>query len=174
MKVSLDQLRCGPQHRLGLSFKEQLQSTEAVKPVVGELVVSLDAWGVRLFGAVKTLLKLSCHRCLKPYFQSLDLEIDERFVYGSEKAEPRERELNRDDFVEPVPADGMLDITDIVYQAVTLATPSYCLCGQDCPGPARAVSSGNQALAEAGGTSEKLVDPRWENLKTLFPNEETG
>ncbi|HEY9871374.1 MAG TPA: DUF177 domain-containing protein [Candidatus Obscuribacterales bacterium] len=174
MKVTVDELRGSPQHRLAVSFKEHLAGTEAVKPVLADMVVCLDSCGVRLTGRARTLLKLSCHRCLRPYFQSLDIELDERFVYQSQEPAPRERELTRDDFVEPLPADGVLDISDVVYQAVTLATPTYCLCGEECPGPPVATQPGAPEAAEAAAAPGKPVDPRWQNLKTLLPNEETG
>lgn len=174
MKVTLDELRASPQHRLALTFKENLEGTEAVKPVVGGLVASIDVCGVRLSGWVKTLLKLSCHRCLKPYFQNLDIDVDERFVHDSGQEVPPQRELNRGDFVEPIPANGVLDITDVVYQAVTLATPTYCLCGEECPGPPVQHDPDSNAASEPAGEATKPVDPRWENLKTLFANEETG
>jgi uncharacterized protein len=174
LKVTLDELRASPQHRLAVSFKEHLAGTEAVKPVLADMIVCLDPCGVRLTGRARTLLKLSCHRCLRPYFQSLEIELDERFVYQSQEPAPRERELTRADFVEPLPADGALDITDVVYQAVTLATPTYCLCGEECPGPPVASQAGATDASEATVEPAKPVDPRWQNLKTLFPNEETG
>ena len=156
-----------------ITFKENLPDLDAVKPVVGELHVVAGSSGLRLTGLVKTLLKLHCHRCLRPYFQSLSLDIDEWFVYQADTGAPRDRELRKRDFVEPIPPDGMLDISDIVYQAVTLAVPSYCLCGEECPGPPlsdKLDQQGSLGLAKEDGSR---TDPRWENLKTLFPKEET-
>ena len=133
MKVSLEELSTLPQPKLSISFKEVLSGLDAVKPVVGELVISASATGMRLSGRVQTLLKLQCDRCLKHYFQSLSVEIDERFVIQDlgdqfQKQAPRDRELSYKDFVEPLPEDGKLDISDVVYQAVTLAKPTACLC----------------------------------------------
>lgn len=173
MKVSIDDLEGQPQQRLLYSFKESLEGLDAVKPVVGDLTLSLGPWGVRVSGRVQTLLKLTCDRCLRPYFQSLNVEIDERLVYKSKDAQvPRERELSRDDFVEPIPEDGVLDISDIVYQAVTLAAPTYCLCGAECPGPPTAEESGKSLGQDK--PERPAEDPRWKNLKTLFPSEGSG
>lgn len=154
---------------MGITFRETLSGLAAVKPVVGELTLWCDASSVRLCGRVNTLVRMDCDRCLRPYFQSLLVDIDERFVERTLAEAPRERELKRDDFVEPLPADGILDIDDIVYQAVTLATPAYGLCGPDCPGPPGLEKGEEKALPPEGGG-----DPRWQNLKTLFPNSETG
>lgn len=171
MKVSLDSIKALPQQRMRIRFKEDIAGIDAVKPVVGELEVTADSVGVRLSGSVKTLLKLKCDRCLGPYFQSLFVELEERFVYQAEGLVSKDKELRAADFVEPVPEDEHLDITDLVYQAVTLSTPSYCFCGDSCPGPEvpeKADGAVSYGVAGEGGR----IDPRWENLKTLLPNEE--
>lgn len=175
MKISLDELRGQPQQRLLLGFKENLEGIEAVKPVIGDITVVLSSWGVHLSGRIQTLLKLTCHRCLRHYFQSLVVDLDERLVDQADVLDqPRERELCRDDFVEPIPPDGVLDISDIVYQAVTLATPTYCLCGEDCPGPPKAETLQPETSLGRDKQGDSREDPRWKNLKTLFPNEDSG
>lgn len=188
MKISYDDLKTMPTGRLDFSFNENLAGLDAVKPVVGDLTASVSAAGMRLSGTVKTLLKLSCHRCLRPYFQALTVDIDERFVNLVEYAdyagaETKERELKTDDWFEYLPEDGCLDISDVVYQAVTLATPTYCFCGEECPGlpekEARTgagseVSTGVKAASSDQELDEKSIDPRWKNLKTLFPKGKSG
>ncbi len=80
MKVQVDDLKGLPHHRLDFVFREDLSETQAIKPAVGELSAMWSASGVRVEGQIKTLLKLNCDRCLNPYFQSLSIDIDERFV----------------------------------------------------------------------------------------------
>jgi uncharacterized metal-binding protein YceD (DUF177 family) len=179
LKVSIDDLRSLSQSRLGISFKEDIAGLDAIKPVVGELTVAASSTGMHLSGRVQTLLKLNCDNCLRPYFQSLTVDIDERFVVAElDKAAggARERELSASDFVEALPADGSLDITDVVYQAVTLATPSHCTCGEQCPGPQMphaAKKAGSLRGNKKSAAESDRVDPRWKNLKSLFPKEET-
>lgn len=163
-----------------MSFKESIDDLNAVKPVLGELTASASSTGIRVTGSVQTLLKLTCHRCLRPYFLSLNIPVEEFIVENGSKEEPerspREKELTADDFVEVLSEDGILDITDLVYQAVTLATPVSCFCGEDCPGPAfpdSKTKSGSLAASKEKDSQEDRIDPRWKNLKTLFPNEET-
>lgn len=179
MKISIDELRNLPNPRLNISFREEIEELQTVKPVLGELVVSASSLGMRLTGTVQTLLKLTCHRCLRPYFLNLSIPIEEDFVEaGIEDDEdvPRDRELLAGDFHEALSEDGILDITDVVYQAVTLATPVSCLCGESCPGPAfpdGEAESGSLAGGKKAPEEHKKIDPRWKNLKTLFPKEET-
>jgi uncharacterized protein len=179
MRISLDELRTYPQHKAIVDFKENIDELDAVKPVLGEISISLNQSGVRVSGKVQTLLKLSCHRCLRPYFQTMLVELDERFVYASLLETPRERELRGgDDFVEVIPKDGIIDISDVIRQAITLATPTYCLCGEECPGlPQKSSAADKTSLAEdknQGKSQEKRIDPRWKNLKTLFSTDEKG
>ncbi|MBK9145898.1 MAG: DUF177 domain-containing protein [Candidatus Melainabacteria bacterium] len=182
MKISVDELNALAQKRLRLSYSEALPVDGAVKPVVGELSIAGGVGGVRLTGHVKTLLKLTCQTCLRPYFQSIAVELDEQFssrAYADEESQ-KEKELTRDDFYEVLPADGILDIDDIVYQAVTLACPVYCRCGDDCPGPPKAQKAavgGALEPEEGDGGAPEMIDPRWKNLKSLFPkadNEENS
>jgi uncharacterized metal-binding protein YceD (DUF177 family) len=183
LKVSLEDLRALPQQRLRVDFNESLPNSEAVKPVLGELLISASASGAQVAGKIQTLLKLGCHSCLKPFFQALSLDLDERFVYEDylrEKNEDnRERELLKEDFVEAIPYLGVIDISDVVYQAVTLATPTYCSCGPDCAGPPKTKSAVQQGELTMGAALDvksrepDLVDPRWKNLKTLFSNEDS-
>ena len=178
MKVSIEDLKALPQRRLTLEFKEDLAGLGAIKPVVGELTLIWSSSSVQLSGCVKTLLKLHCDRCLRPYFQSLTVDLEERFIPADLAEADREphRELQKNDFVELLPADGLLDISDVVYQAVTLATPSYCLCGDECPGPPLPSEAGKTGVAggsKAESKQNQPIDPRWKNLKTLFPNEDS-
>ncbi len=155
--------------------------------MLGDLTISVSAAGARLTGKIQTLLKLICHSCLRLFFQPLAFEVDESFVYedylNEGIKETRDRELLKQDFVESVPYSGSIDISDVVYQAVTLAIPSYCSCGPDCPGLAisqavnadyltaneKAIAPGGKSTGERKST--KAIDPRWQNLKKLLPNE---
>jgi uncharacterized metal-binding protein YceD (DUF177 family) len=181
VKVSLDELRSLPQQRLDIDFKESLQGTQAVKPAVGDLSVTARSTGMLLTGRIQTLLKLNCDRCLRPYFQSIAVDIDERFVIESYTdidltSNTKERELKTSsDFYDTLPADNVLDITDVVYQAVTLATPNSCSCGTECPGPPTSTQSGKKGNLKQNNDvrkGEKQIDPRWKNLKSLLPNED--
>jgi uncharacterized protein len=182
LKISLEDLRGLPQQRLKIDFKETLPGLQTVKPVVGDLSMVAGISGVRLTGRLRTLLKLTCHTCLKPFFEALNFELDEQFVYedylNEDPRELKEKELQTDDFVESIRYEGFLDISDIVYQAVTLATPIYCSCGSDCPGPPSYGKQDKEDHEAKSGSSTRnkggeSIDPRWKNLKTLFPTEES-
>ncbi len=182
MKINLLDLNSLPQQRLLINFNQPIAGLEAVKPVVGDLLISADASGARMTGRIQTLLKLTCHTCLNPFFQPLKIELDERFIYedylNEEKREARDKELQTDDFNELISSDGVIDISETVYQSVVLATPIYCSCGSQCPGPPLGNTHGSglkdpDSPAKSAGQDAATIDPRWKNLKTLFPSEES-
>lgn len=178
MQIDIDELNSLPSRRTRIEFNEKLAVDCAVKPVVGEIYIQSSGGGVIIQGHVQTLLKLNCHVCLRPFFQSLNVEIDEQLsARADEDPTQRDRELTRDDFYEVIPVDGVLDISDIVYQAVTLASPVFCRCGDECPGPPKpekALAGGNSSAVETESKEAVRIDPRWENLKTLFSKQESG
>lgn len=167
-----------PLRRIRFDFNEKLDVDDVVKPVVGEIFVQANGAGVVVTGKVQTLLKLNCHVCLRPFFSSLSVDIDEQLSTGvHQPTSARDRELTRDDFFEVVPDTGILDISDIVYQAVTLASPVFCRCGDDCPGPPKpekALAAESSGIARSDSGDNSRIDPRWENLKTLFSKQESG
>ena len=181
MKISIDELGQLGERRFTIDFSEALPVADAVKPVVGELTVARIGAGVKVSGNVKTLLKLSCQTCWRPYFQALNVDLDELFVPYKDLLEefemgaPREKELLKNDFYEEIGADGIIDISDVVYQAVTLASPVFCRCGSDCPGPPKPDNPQSAVVSEdveGEGAEDRPIDPRWKNLKTLFPKQE--
>lgn len=178
MQIDIDELNSLPSKRTRIDFNEKLDVENVVKPVVGEVYIQASGGGVLINGHVQTLLKLNCHVCLRPFFQSLNVEIDEQLSARAEEVDsPRDKELTRDDFYEVIPLDGLIDISDIVYQAVTLASPVFCRCGDDCPGPPKpekALAAGNSSANGSDSKDDSRIDPRWENLKTLFSKQESG
>jgi len=181
LKISLRELRAAPGQKIRLQFNESMADTQMVKPTTGEISLSSITAAIRLQGQVQTIVKLQCHTCLNYFFQALDLEINEEFVYedylNGKALNARDRELQSADFFETVPYDGEIDVSDIVFQAVNLAIPTYCSCGKQCPGPPvyniKAVEDSESGQASAGiePGSQEWTDPRWHNLKTILPKD---
>jgi len=152
-----------------------------IKPVLGDIFLSTSTAAVRLQGHIVTIVKLQCHSCLNYFFQSLALELNEEFVYEDylnvKALSTKDRELQREDFFETVSYDGEIDVSDVVFQAVTLAIPAYCSCGTQCPGPpiynVKASDNIKNVRTSAGNdpTEDEWTDPRWHNLKTILPKD---
>lgn len=174
MKLNIDEIASLRQKRHIFDFDEKLEIPELADPgtVNGSITVSINAGGVKMTGALETVLELNCDVCLVPFNLPLEIDIDEQFVYSrsgntheSEDTQTytKEKELNPEDFYEVLPDDKSLDVTDIVYQAVVLSLPAFAHCGETCRGiPVN--------LDEPEKSAK--IDPRWESLKTLFQNKE--
>lgn len=152
-----------------------------VKPAIGEVFLVSSTACVKLQGQIQTIVKLQCHTCLKYFFKPLALEINEEFVYedylNGKELNARDRELQSADFFETVPYYGEIDVSDIIFQAVNLAIPTYCSCGKQCSGTPvynmKAVEDSKSFQDPAGikPGSQGWTDPRWHNLKTILPKD---
>ncbi len=181
MKISLRDLRARPGQKVTLPYNELFDDPQMVKPVLGDIFLAATTALVRLQGNIQTIVKLQCHTCLNYFFKSLSLELNEEFVYedylNANALKVKDRELQKEDFFETVPYDGEIDVSDIVFQAITIAIPVYCSCGDKCPGfPVYNTGTGEtikKPSAAAGDmpNEPEWVDPRWHNLKTILPKD---
>ncbi len=179
LKISLEDLRALPEQKIHLQFNQPLPGVGMVKPVLAHISLHSTTTAVKLSGRIQTIVQLQCHTCLNQFFQSLDLALDEEFVYEDylnvEALSLRERELQKHDFFETVPYYGTIDVSDVISQAIVLAMPNYCSCGPQCAGPPIYKGSANKHTendkSKSGQTdSENWEDPRWHKLKTILPN----
>ncbi len=94
-----------------------------------ELQAGLDASGApQLKGAITGDVELLCQRCLRPFRQSLNVQVDLRLV---ENEADEERLLHECEPYQVV--DDRLPLHDIVEDEVLLALPLSPKCGQvDC------------------------------------------
>ena len=159
MKISLEDLRALPEQRIDLQINQSLPGETLVKPVLADISLHSITTGIKLSGHIQTIVRLQCHSCLNPFFQSLHLTLDEEFVYEDylnvEALSLRERELQKHDFFETVPYYGTIDVLDVISQAIILATPNYCSCGLQCAGPP--IYKGS----EAAGCAEHQIHKPW-------------
>lgn len=75
-----------------------------------------------------------------------------------------------------MPYYGEIDVSDVVFQAVSLAIPAYCSCGGECPGPPvynATNDAGNKNVQTPAALEfdDEKIDPRWHNLKTILPKD---
>ncbi len=179
MKISLRELRAGSGQKLSLQFNELLSDPQMVKPIVGDIFLSTSSATIKLQGHIETIVKLQCHSCLNYFFKPLQLELNEEFVYedylNGKALNPRDRELQREDFFESVPYDGEIDVSNVVFQSVTLAIPTYCSCGAECSGPpiynVKAGENIKNVQNSDSSADRGWTDPRWHNLKTILPKD---
>lgn len=127
--------------------------------------------GVLVTGTGSTRYEGECSRCLDPVSDTVEVDFQELFRYPEEgatgksptKAEPDAEDEEDEDYYL---ADDLLDLEQVLRDALVLALPLTPLCQDDCPG--LCVECGVKlAEAESGHNHGDPVDPRWEPLRKL-------
>ncbi|TQN30690.1 uncharacterized protein FHX37_0572 [Haloactinospora alba] len=127
--------------------------------------------GVLVTGTGRTRYEGECSRCLDPVSDAIEVDFQELFRYPEEDSKGRspaasesdaEDEEDEDYYLE----DDLLDMEQVLRDALVLALPLTPLCRDDCPG--LCVECGVKlAEAEPGHSHGDPVDPRWEPLRKL-------
>ncbi len=128
--------------------------------------------GVLVSGTVRAPLAGQCGRCLDPFIDELEVDIQELFVYPDSTTD----ETTDADEVSRLEQD-LLDLEPVLRDAVVLALPLTPLCRPDCAG----------LCPTCGGRLDELPvdhdhhspDPRWAALAERFgdraePPEQAG
>jgi uncharacterized protein len=132
--------------------------------IQGTITVSVTEDGVVAEGKLLGLTQLSCSRCLEDYWQPLTINFTEIF-----SAHPVHDEGNGQEELY-LPADGSIDLTDILRDYALLDIPIRHLCKEDCRGLCP-VCGQNLNLKDCGHRPED-VDPRFESLRDLLEEQD--
>lgn len=128
--------------------------------------------GVWVSGSADIEVEGECARCLEPVGWGETLEIAQMFEY--EATDARGKALpaveGEDDEELPVIHDDLIDLTEVLRDAVVLALPLAPLCKADCPGLCPECGI---LLAEAPDHSHEQRDPRWAALGGLLEPDES-
>lgn len=128
--------------------------------------------GVWLSGSADIEVEGECARCLEPVGWGETLEIAQMFEYAatdSRGAIIPTAEGDEDEAL-PVILDDLIDLTEVLRDAVVLALPLAPLCSAVCPGLCPECGI---VLAEAPGHAHEQIDPRWAALGGLVEPDES-
>jgi uncharacterized protein len=119
--------------------------------------------GVLVSGTVRAPLAGECARCLDPFTSTIEVDVQELFVYPDSRSEAgadqEERLLEGD----------LLDLEPVVRDAVVLALPLSPTCRDDCPG---LCTECGVRLADVGPDHQhETIDPRWAALGNLLDHD---
>jgi uncharacterized protein len=123
-----------------------------------ELDVRLESVveGVLVTGTATVEIRGECVRCLVEVSDSMEIDIQELFVYpGSEAEEDEASRLEGD----------LLDLEPLLRDGVVLDLPFQPLCREDCQG--LCVECGANLNDDPDHDHEATLDPRWEKLRRL-------
>jgi uncharacterized protein len=131
----------------------QLAAVPEDRPIGADLLLESVVDGIVVSGPVCGVMRLSCARCLKPFDQGFELQVEELYADGAE--------LEDDEY--PV-VEGRIDLEPMIRDVVVLAMPFAPLCRPDCLGLCSRCG-GDLNLGEC--TCPPDVDARWAPLSDL-------
>ena len=143
-----------------LSFSPDLTLVD----ILGKISVSVTEDGVVAEGKLAALTQLACSRCLKNFWQPINIDFTEMFSAhpaGNPGSELGEQQL---------PADGSIDLTPIIRDYAILDIPIRQLCAEDCKGLCPVC--GMNRNQEDCGHRQVSIDPRMAELQKLLENED--
>ena len=115
--------------------------------------------GVLVTGTAQADLVGECARCLEAIEDTIQVDIQELFVYDDPGHSARGDDL--DDDVSRLEGD-LIDLEPLLRDAVVLALPFQPLCRDDCPG--LCVECGARLADDPDHRHDAAVDPRWAAL----------
>lgn len=107
--------------------------------------------------------KLICVRCLTPFVDEVEKEVELRIVSRGPEATAGELELSEEDLTLLNVDDEILETTPIILEQLQLNIPMRALCREDCAGLCPVC--GNNRNDQPCQCEEQKLDPRWEVLK---------
>ena len=123
-------------------------------PVELDLRLESVVEGVLVTGTATVELRGECVRCLGEVSDSIEVDIQELFVYpGSEAEEDEASRLEGD----------LVDLEPLLRDGVVLDLPFRPLCREDCEG--LCVECGANLNDSPDHTHETAPDPRWDSLR---------
>jgi len=111
--------------------------------------------GVLVSGTARVERVGECVRCLDPVADSVDLALQELFLYADQDVDDTEAARLQGD---------LLDLEPVLRDAVVLDLPAQPVCRPDCPGLCPQCGA---RLADEPGHSHDVTDARWAALADL-------
>jgi uncharacterized protein len=114
--------------------------------------------GVLVSGTASAPVTGQCARCLDPLVDQLEVELIELFTYPDTATD---NSTDPDEVSRVV--DGLVDLEQVVRDAVLLALPQAPLCSEDCSG--LCPECGDKRAELGTDHRHEKMDPRWTVLK---------
>jgi uncharacterized protein len=138
-----------------------------LSPVTGPITLIRTADGILVTGSLVTDVELECRRCLEPFAAPVEMEIEEEFHPSVDiQTGAKIPVADTEEDATTIDEHHVLDLTEVVRQAIFLAIPMSPVCRADCAGLCPQCGQ-NLNEGQCDCVSE-VVDPRLEVLKQLL------
>lgn len=125
--------------------------------------------GVLVTGSVNATATGACVRCLDSISQPVTGRFQELFAYADRNA--HHQEVGDEDAAEVyLVEDGLIDLDEVLRDAVVPSLPFQPVCRPDCPG---LCSECGMRLEEDPDHAHDVIDPRWAALTDLVSEPST-
>ncbi|MFM2429486.1 MAG: hypothetical protein RLZZ511_699 [Cyanobacteriota bacterium] len=159
-KIYIPHLMQREQQSVTIEFEQNIADLTSLTPVQGVATVTHHGNYLQVGVQAKTIVTLSCDRCLQQYNHRLVCDASEMiWLKGSALLLddlPLDMEMDIEEVVENLPEDGHFEVETWIYEQLCLALPQRKLCDVDCPG-----------IDLPKPNPEDLVDRRWAALMAL-------
>jgi uncharacterized protein len=145
------------------------EELEVTRPLTGSLTFTRTNQGILVTGRLRTVLQASCRRCLEPAELPVQVDLEEEFYPTLQIGDVPLDRVSDDDEALLIDEHHILDLTEVIRQALWLVEPGQALCRLDCAGLCPRCG-GNRNLGECQ-CEEAPVDPRWAALQSLLASE---
>lgn len=140
-------------------------------PITGKVKFTKIPQAVLVVGHLKTVLEVNCNRCLEPFELPAVFDLEEEFrPLVDLQTGAHLPQSDEEDEATLINEKNILDLYEVIRQALLLTLPSQRLCQEDCQG--LCMSCGQNLNEDDCGCSDEESDPRWDALKTLMTNKE--
>lgn len=135
-------------------------------PLTGHAHLLRTNRGVLVEGVVEGSVLAECSRCLTSFVLPISVEMEEEFQPIIDVVQGTYQIVDEEDAALLIDEHHILDLSEVLRQAVLLATPIQHLCKPTCAGLCP-ICGADLNLGSCGCVPEE-VDPRWEQLSALL------
>ena len=138
----------------------------ALDELSGEVRLLRTLEGILVTGWLTTTLGLVCDRCLAPFAQRVEIELEDEFKASIDIVTGASLPVLPEDEGNLIDEHHILDLHEVVRQRLLISQPPHALCNSDCLG--LCATCGKNLNEGPCDCVAEQVDPRWAALRELL------
>lgn len=136
------------------------------RPLAGHISMLRTNRGILVEGRLSGAAVVECSRCLRPVALPVTIELEEEFQPTVDVVRGTYLPVEEEDAALLIDEHHILDIGEVVRQAVLLEIPMQVLCRPDCAGLCQ--TCGKDLNEGPCDCLPADIDPRWQQLSDLL------
>lgn len=135
MNINITDIENTKNKSIEVKFSEIIREFNESSPVNADLAVCVLGNYVKVTGEIHADVILTCDVCLKEFSRKFDIKVEEFFTKTKLNEEDfQEFEIKNDGFIEDLNGKDEIDLTDLIYQCISLHIPNKIVCDINCNG----------------------------------------